>query len=82
MESIIAFFQSIPALRDFFNTLMLLWMNARLKAHDTDFEQATRDLLTIHDQRKLEAAVGSDNAGKSAIHPDGVQTRARQGSSG
>lgn len=77
-SAIVAVINSIPVLDAWFKLLARAYFQAKLEAHDRDFIEAMGELVMKHDQRKLEEAIGSPNAGKPAVHREGVKTRPRK----
>lgn len=75
ISAILALLKALPILDSWFKQLAVAYMQMKIASHDKDFVEANRALIQDHDQRALEAAAGSSNAGAPALDQTGVHTR-------
>jgi hypothetical protein len=69
--------KAVPIFDSWVKALALAYSEYALAKKDREFSQAMITLVTKHDQRELEEAIGSPNAGKPTTNPDGVESRPR-----
>jgi len=64
LSAIYGLIKAIPSLERLFQALFAMYLKAELESRDKEFTLAMRTLISDHDQRALEKAIGSVSAGK------------------
>lgn len=77
LSAIFSWLATIPQLFKLWDQIVFAYMEWRIAENDAQFDSAFKELVAKHDQRAVEIAAGSDNAGKPAIIRDGVEERPR-----
>jgi hypothetical protein len=72
---LLAIAKAIPIFDGWLKQLALAYTQWKLAHDDRVLREALQIMFADHDQRKLEEAIGSENAGKPAQDQSGVQTR-------
>jgi len=75
LSGIVALLKAVPILDSWFKSLLDLYFQMKLEEHDKAFIEAIRKLIVEHDQRDLERAIGSPNAGKPDKDTRDIRTR-------
>lgn len=76
--SIFAVIKLIPILDYWVRFIITEYIKHEKAQQHKEFLEGIRKLFEENDQRDLEKAIGSDNAGKPALNQDGVETRPRR----
>lgn len=75
LSGIVALLKAVPILDSWFKELLNLYFQMKLEQHDKDFIEAIRKIVFEKDQRDLERAIGSPNAGKPDKDTRDIRTR-------
>lgn len=75
ISGIVALFRAVPVLDSWFKSLMQAYFEMKLEEHDKNFVEAIRKIVLENDQRNLEHAIGSPNAGKPDQDNRDIRTR-------
>ena len=75
ISAILAIFKAIPIIDGWFQQLALAYAAKQLADHETAFAAAHLALIKEHDQTLFEMAIGSHNAGGSAMDPRDIKDR-------
>lgn len=74
-QTIIAIIKIIPIIDSWVKLLIAAYVKHEIEQQNEEFKLAIQKLFEEGDQRDLEKAIGSDNAGKPTKNRDGVEER-------
>jgi len=69
LSIILAVFKSIPVLKEWFDKLVVLYVNYQIDNMKEDDRKAIRKAIDEQDQRDLETQIGNPNAGERSNLP-------------
>jgi hypothetical protein len=72
---VLALLKAVPIFDQWFQAMYSAYFQMKSDAHDKEFVDAQRQLISNHDQRALEAAAGSSSANKPSADQSEIITR-------